>query len=276
VVIFLLLLAFASQPASAKRDADDLGVGHGQPHLMPPGLLKKVEPAALPQPVAPAAPAPAPAMVPPPAEPPVRPVPASQNPAPAAPAPMSAPEPAPAAAQPESDRGAPAPVVGVDPPAAEPVPAVPDPPKAQPKVAVPVNGLVAGAGSGLALSAALGATAVGVGVRAIQHHRAQPAGARNAPATPGPRPGLADLLLRAERNPFDGEARFRLGLELFERGREKEALRYLAQAFRYHPQAILEILREPRLAHVRNHEGVRIILKRFQREASRRLWTGYS
>jgi len=133
----------------------------------------------------------------------------------------------------------------------------------------PVSGMAVIAGLGLGTSAA----AVGVRrVRAWRHERATAPG-------PTPRPGpldLAQLLRRVQGNPFDGEARFRLGLELLTQGQDDRALQLLAQAFRYQPAVIVELLREPRHARARDHAGVRLLLQRFHRRNSQRLWAGYT
>jgi hypothetical protein len=292
----VILLALLAQPVLAKRPdgvAREFSPGHAHADFLPPGQAKRLAAEDAPPPAAPEPSAPEPSppeFAAPTNEPPAQastaPVPpAVTEEAPGSTVPASQPSPEPpsyfgadaAASDTSGDAEISLPVVVHGPPAS-PLPVAQEHAAPAPQLNIPAaDGLSTWPGAGLALGAALGASAAAIGVRVLHANRAPTgAGLPKGPKPAAPLLDLAGLLRRVELNPFDGEARFRLGLELLERGRDAEALRFLAQAFRYHPQAIIEILREPRLAHVRNHAGVRQILRRFQRETSRRLWTGYS
>lgn len=153
--------------------------------------------------------------------------------------------------------------------------AIPGPLREAANAAATVGGLAGFLGPGLVVGLLLGVTG-GVAATRLRLHRPFSTTPIATKLTPPEPTWLETLLRRIDVNPFDGEARFHLGLELLRRGNDALGLRHLAQGFRYHPAGILRLLQDPDLAPIRDHVEVRRLLKRFHRDQSRRVWTGYA
>lgn len=134
-----------------------------------------------------------------------------------------------------------------------------------PFLVIPNPGVAAQFVAGLALA---GGVAIGVFAARLWGRR-KAAGAA-APATPKETPRrlpstMASLVSWLRDHPEDGEARLRLGVLLFKRRREDDALAQLEQAFWQEPGLILHILEDPKLGMVREHPRVQVLLHRYLR-----------
>lgn len=88
-------------------------------------------------------------------------------------------------------------------------------------------------------------------------------------------PGVDELRQRVKDQPANGEAHFELGVALWHAGEASTALAYLERAFRLRPDQVLRVLEDPRFESLRASDDLRRLLRRYQRDQQRTLWTGY-